>query len=63
MRDLAPLVQSDCAAPTAQSQASLLIYCNPCLGIPPIGIVSPLQYFGVQMLVGVAGIFSLLLWG
>jgi hypothetical protein len=52
MRDLPPVVQGDRAAPTAPSKASLLIYCNPCLGIPPIVIESPLQYFGMQMIVG-----------
>ena len=63
MRDLPPMVQGDRAAATAPSQDSLLIYCNPCLGIPPIVIESPLRYFGTQMLVGVAGIVGLLLWG
>ena len=63
MRDLPPVVLRDCAAPTAQSQAPLLIFCNPCLGVPPIVIEAPLQYFGVQMVVGIAGIVGLLLWG
>ena len=30
------------------------IYCNPCLGIPPMVIVSPERFFGIQFLVGIA---------
>jgi hypothetical protein len=63
MRDLPPVVQGDRAAATAPSQDTLLIYCSPCLGIPPIVIESPLQFFGTQMLLGVAGIVVLVLWG
>ena len=30
------------------------IYCNPCLGIPPMVIESPKRFFGIQLLVGIA---------
>ena len=30
------------------------IYCDPCLGIPPMVIVSPKRFFGIQLLVGIA---------
>ena len=33
------------------------IYCNPCLGIPPMVIVSPKCFFGIQLLVGIASLF------
>ena len=33
------------------------IYCNPCLGIPPMVIVSPMRFFGIQLLVGIASLF------
>jgi hypothetical protein len=63
MRDLPPVVQFDRAAATAPAQDFALVYCSPCLGIPPIVIESPLQYFGIQMLVGAVGVVGLVLWG
>ena len=63
MRDTPKIFQGVHAAQTAPSQEPLFVYCNPCLGIPPIVIESPLRYFGIQMLVGVACIVGLLLFG
>ncbi len=63
MSEATPQVSGDCAALTASSQDSRLVYCNPCLGNPPIVIGSPLRYFGVQMLVGLACVLILLLFG
>ena len=63
MRDPPQIIQGVRAARTAPSQKPLFIYCNPCLGIPPIVIELPLRYFGIQMLVGVACIVGLLLFG
>jgi hypothetical protein len=40
-----------------------MLFCNPCLGIPPIVIGSPLLYFGVQVLAGLACLVGLLLFG
>lgn len=48
---------------TAPAQDAMFVYCNPCLGIPPIVIESPLRYFGIQMLAGLACVLSLLLFG
>jgi hypothetical protein len=48
---------------TAPSQGAMFVYCNPCQGIPPIVIESPLRYFGVQMLAGLACLLGLLLFG
>ena len=41
----------------------MFLYCNPCLGTPPIVIEWPLRYFGIQMLVGLACMLGLLLFG
>ena len=38
-------------------------YCNLCLGLPPILIGSPRRYFGIQMLLGLACVLILLLFG
>ena len=38
-----------------------LIYCNPCLGIPPILLDAPAHFFGIQILFGGASLFILLL--
>ena len=35
--------------PQAREQ---VIYCNVCLGIPPILIDSPLRFFGIQIIIG-----------
>ena len=39
------------------------IYCNPCLGIPPMVIVSPKRFFGIQLLIGIAflSVYALLI--
>ena len=63
MRDTPQIIQGVRAAQTAPSQEPLFVYWNPCLGIPPTVIESPLRYFGIQMLVGVACVVSLLLFG
>ena len=63
MSEARPRASSARATPTAPSQDPMLVYCNPCFGIPPIVIASPLRYFGIQMLVGLACILGLLLFG
>ena len=63
MSEATPRPASVRAALTAPSQDPMFVYCNPCLGIPPIVIESPLRYFGVQMLVGLACLLGLLLFG
>ena len=44
------------------SQELRPLYCNPCLGIPPIEVELALRYFGVQMLVGLASSLILVLF-
>lgn len=63
MSEATPRVSSIRVTLTASSQDPMLVYCNPCLGVPPIVIASPLHYFGVQMLVGLTCILSLMLFG
>ena len=63
MRNTPKIIQGVRAARMAPAREPLFMYCNPCLGIPPIVIESPLRYFGIQMLVGMVCIVGLLLFG
>lgn len=36
------------------------LYWQPCLGLPPIAIISPARYFGAQLLAGLASLLTLL---
>lgn len=39
--------------------SQVFLYCNPCLGIPPIAIASPERYVAIQVLVGLGCLLAL----
>jgi hypothetical protein len=47
----------------AESGVEPFVYWNPCLGIPAITIESPRRYFGIQLMVGIACLLVLLMFG
>jgi hypothetical protein len=51
------------AVPGSTFDASVLVTCNPCLGLPPMVIPSPGRYVATQVLVGVAAVTFTLLFG
>jgi hypothetical protein len=51
-----------CIAGRVPSESQGVVYCNPCLGIPPILIESPARYLGVQMVAGVSSLLALLVF-
>ena len=44
---------------TREVESTHWIYCNLCHGVPPIGIESPLFFFGVQYLAALASLVAL----
>lgn len=51
-----------CTAARVPPENHGVVYCNPCLGIPPILIESPARHLRAQMVAGVASLFALLLF-
>ena len=41
------------------NNSGIFLYYNPCLGVPPIAIETPLRFFGVQAFVGVCCLLAL----
>lgn len=51
------------AMPGAAFGTSVLVAWNPCLGLPPMVLPSPGRYVATQVLVGVAAVIFMLLFG
>jgi hypothetical protein len=53
-------LEVEVVAPKAPTDAEFL-YWNPCLGIPPIVLESPLLFFGIQIAAGLVALLVLLI--